>query len=776
MQEELRALREAHAQQELRIKRLSEHLQELTKSEFPAPAQSKPAQPPPLPAPRSPAVPRDLRVDKPTSLGASGLRPKATSAVPLERFISQNLLPLIGVAVLLLGVGIGLRWAIDNDYIGPVARVTMGYVTGAVMLSFAERLRRAYGTLSAALIGGGMAVLYFVTYAASGYFELLPRGAAFAMMAAFTVFTVLAALRYDRQLIAHLGLVGAYAVPFLLSEGSGDWRLMLAYVTLLNVGILAVSYRRRWRPLVHVTLALTYAVFGALLAAEAYGGRDDGLTHAGALAFATASATVILGALVARKFRVEEALTLGDAVALLCNGLLYFAVGYLVLADADGGERALGAFALANAAVYVALGVAMRRRAGPAADGRVVPLLAVLALSFVAVAVPAELDGPTVTALWAGLAVGLYYAAGRIALPSLRWGGYALLALATVSLADDVYVRPLDVAFVANAYFAAILAVAAAAAAVAYFALHGVRAPQPDAGADIRPIANRHRLGGYVAAALAVVLAFVAGHEELAVYWDVDRVFPYVPVGTDAYETGFGSNLARPYRLYGFARDLWTAVYALVYALALFGVEAVWRRGRPPATVTYVVVAVLVAGVGTFLSAGLYAHSEIRDAFLAAVPEAPGYGFGARTAWRYVGIAWVVLAKVALFCRLRDAALPRGLRAALELGLHVAALWLLSSELIHQLRLSGSEVPYRLKLSILWGAYAIFLISLGLLWRRGRLRIASMVLFAVTLAKLFAYDLADLSTISKTVVLVVLGVLILLSSYLYTRYRGRIDE
>ncbi|MEJ7676785.1 MAG: hypothetical protein WKG06_02685 [Segetibacter sp.] len=46
-----------------------------------------------------------------------------------------------------------------------------------------------------------------------------------------------------------------------------------------------------------------------------------------------------------------------------------------------------------------------------------------------------------------------------------------------------------------------------------------------------------------------------------------------------------------------------------------------------------------------------------------------------------------------------------------------------------------------------------------------------MILFSVTLFKLFFYDLASLSTISKTIVLVLLGILLLFASFLYNKYK-----
>ena len=57
-----------------------------------------------------------------------------------------------------------------------------------------------------------------------------------------------------------------------------------------------------------------------------------------------------------------------------------------------------------------------------------------------------------------------------------------------------------------------------------------------------------------------------------------------------------------------------------------------------------------------------------------------------------------------------------------------------------------------------------------------RLLFAAIVLFAVTLIKLFFYDIADLDTISKTVIFVTLGILLLIISFLYNKYKDLIFE
>ena len=89
------------------------------------------------------------------------------------------------------------------------------------------------------------------------------------------------------------------------------------------------------------------------------------------------------------------------------------------------------------------------------------------------------------------------------------------------------------------------------------------------------------------------------------------------------------------------------------------------------------------------------------------------------------------------------------------------------------MRLSQS---YKLELSILWGAYSLLLIMLGIWKKKKHLRLGAIGLFAVTLVKLFFYDISQLETIAKTIVFVSLGILLLIISFLYNKYKHIIED
>ena len=179
----------------------------------------------------------------------------------LEKFVGENLISLIGIVVLILGVGIGAKYAIDNNWISPLARIIIGYVFGFGLVGLAIKFKRKYHNFSAVLVSGGMAIMYFVTFFAYASYGLLSQLPAFGLMVMFTGMTVTAALVYSRQVIAHVGLVGAYAVPFLLSSDSGNYLALFIYIAVVNTGVLAVSVKKRWTPIFYTASLFTWSIF-----------------------------------------------------------------------------------------------------------------------------------------------------------------------------------------------------------------------------------------------------------------------------------------------------------------------------------------------------------------------------------------------------------------------------------------------------------------------------------------------------------------------------------
>ena len=179
----------------------------------------------------------------------------------LEKFIGENLINKIGIGITVIGVSLGVKYTIDHDLISPLVRILLGYLAGIILLVVGLRLKSQYKNYSAVLVSGSTAIMYFITYAAFTFYSLIPQTVAFALMVAFTVYTVYTALQYDMQVIALIGQVGAYAIPFLLSNDPGQAVILLSYVAIINIGILVISIKKYWEPLYFAAFVITWLIY-----------------------------------------------------------------------------------------------------------------------------------------------------------------------------------------------------------------------------------------------------------------------------------------------------------------------------------------------------------------------------------------------------------------------------------------------------------------------------------------------------------------------------------
>lgn len=189
---------------------------------------------------------RKLQPAPETSTGKAVLYPiNSFRPLSLENIIGLRLIHVIGIVVLVIGLSLGVKYAIDKNLISEGMRIILAYAAGGVLLALSIRLKKTYAGFSAILFSGAMASVYFTTYGAYVYYNFLSFTVAFAVMIALTIFTAYQALLYNRQEIALLGLVGAYGIPFLISPNRGQTELLFLYITIINCGVIFLCAKKR---------------------------------------------------------------------------------------------------------------------------------------------------------------------------------------------------------------------------------------------------------------------------------------------------------------------------------------------------------------------------------------------------------------------------------------------------------------------------------------------------------------------------------------------------
>jgi uncharacterized membrane protein len=80
-------------------------------------------------------------------------------------------------------------------------------------------------------------------------------------MVLITIFTAYTAMRYDRQEIAILGMIGSYGIPFLISANAEKITMFFTYITLINLGVVFLSYKKTWKAMVRLAMIATWFLF-----------------------------------------------------------------------------------------------------------------------------------------------------------------------------------------------------------------------------------------------------------------------------------------------------------------------------------------------------------------------------------------------------------------------------------------------------------------------------------------------------------------------------------
>lgn len=79
-------------------------------------------------------------------------------------------------------------------------------------------------------------------------------------------------------------------------------------------------------------------------------------------------------------------------------------------------------------------------------------------------------------------------------------------------------------------------------------------------------------------------------------------------------------------------------------------------------------------------------------------------------------------------------------------------------------------------LTIVWGVEALALLAAGFPLRDRLQRLSGLALFMLCVFKLFLYDLRELGTVNRIMSFIVLGIILVGVSWIYTRFRGRIQR
>ena len=196
---------------------------------------------------------------EPNPLASSAVQPPkpARPALDLETLLGAKGSVWIGGLALLLGAVFLLRYSIEAGLLTPGLRVALAALLGIVSLGVSEVLAKrdlrspigaalsARADIPALLAAVGVFSLFGAGYAAHALYGLLPALPAFAIMAVVALAAMALSLRRGPWLAA-IGLIGALAVPLLVTTDTPSFIGVFAYTAIITAAALALARMRDW--------------------------------------------------------------------------------------------------------------------------------------------------------------------------------------------------------------------------------------------------------------------------------------------------------------------------------------------------------------------------------------------------------------------------------------------------------------------------------------------------------------------------------------------------
>lgn len=379
----------------------------------------------------------------------------------VEEVIAGRWLNYVGVLALALAVSFFLKYAFDNNWIGPGGRVTLGLIAGSLLYPLGQRLySKGYEFYSEGITALGAAILYLSVWAGWHYYHIFPQEYAFPMMIVITAMTAIMAVARNSERLAFLAAVGGLLTPILVSTGQNAETVLFGYLLILGAGMLAISWWKDWKSLPPVQFIATLIYFWSWYS-EFY--REAACEET--VAFATLFFALFASLPFIRSSRNEKLAGL-EIGMVLSNATQFLIALRLMLWPQDKWE--LTFFMVALAAVHLVAEHAVPRnqiRASQIAR----TLYAGLALTFSTLTIPIRLDGKWITTAWAVEGAVLVWSGLRTHSRALRSAGLVLYLLVLVRLiAYPIQAEPefllnsrfLTIAFCAASYLAALLCAA----------------------------------------------------------------------------------------------------------------------------------------------------------------------------------------------------------------------------------------------------------------------------------------------------------------------------
>lgn len=353
-----------------------------------------------------------------------------------ETFIGQKAFGWVAVVLFLFSAAFFLRYAYQNNWIGPVGRVAIGELFGAGLIVAGVRyLHKGLTRFSTMLMSAGIVAVYLATYSAFGFYHLLPQRHAGFFLGVLILESMIAAVYCRSGVIGMISVIGGLLTPVLMQSEQDSYQSFFTYLAILNAGVAVAITLQRWTGVGSVAFCGTQFLFWSWYHANYHPEK-----FAWSLGFQMIVFAIYLAQALMSARRNTQSATGEDLVRFVANAIFGF-VAFRALTQ-EGWGLWIGTAALVASMIYAAAGRLVL--AWRPWDHRLLLTSLAVAVGFIAWAIPVQAEARWISIGWTVMGVFLWMFGLRVSSGFLRAmaAGLGCLAVGRLVMLDlPIYIR-----------------------------------------------------------------------------------------------------------------------------------------------------------------------------------------------------------------------------------------------------------------------------------------------------------------------------------------------
>jgi uncharacterized membrane protein len=162
-------------------------------------------------------------------------------------WLKEDWLLKLGALLLLIGIGWFASYAIANNWIGPVGRITLGLLFGVSVMVLGFWRIKLFPSQGDIFLAVGAGIVMLVTFAARSIYDFFDPFSALAFMFITAAFVAAASALFNRRALGSLSVAIAAAAPFLTVSPTADYIGLFMYFAVVLASSLWLAAFKEFR-------------------------------------------------------------------------------------------------------------------------------------------------------------------------------------------------------------------------------------------------------------------------------------------------------------------------------------------------------------------------------------------------------------------------------------------------------------------------------------------------------------------------------------------------